>query len=437
MLIGNVLMLRKCVCFCTLIALGVPLAAAGDDFIAADSLKQAGLTKFWQLQLPLQSGQELADIYLVDDHLYCTTTDGWVFTLHAHTGVLRWLKPVTTSSYRILRPAHAFDRAVFATTTTLSLYSRLNGTGLLRRETPFPIGSPPASDGRRVFFGGVNHRFYAYDVVSGFEVWKAGTDGRITSRPALLGGLIFVASHAGDVYASNAATKVLAWRARLPGAVSADLAVDENGLYVANENNSLYLFSVTLGRVIWRARFSGPLYEPPITTLETAFQYCADDGLIAVNTGGFDVKERFRWKMPRGRTLLTVDKKSAYVLTRDQSVVVADLADGHVRHTIEAAGFSKAAPSPADGAIYIAAADGRVFCARSRTVPFVGREAIQQAMRESAGEPPPRALTEAPPSAPPRPAGDPFKSRKTGVPIGGKSKVTREFEHSGDGGGNP
>ena len=69
------------------------------------------------------------------------------------------------------------------------------------------------------------------------------------------------------------------------GPITADLAVDDNGVYVASRDHSLYLLDPAFGGLRWRARFSGPLYEPPVVTADTAFQFCAEDGLAAINTG--------------------------------------------------------------------------------------------------------------------------------------------------------
>jgi len=71
------------------VAATAALAQPGGDFLPADQLEAAGLAKFWQLRLPLEPGQRLRDVYLVDDQLYACTEDGYVFVIHAYTGTLR------------------------------------------------------------------------------------------------------------------------------------------------------------------------------------------------------------------------------------------------------------------------------------------------------------------------------------------------------------
>lgn len=411
-------------------ATGVLLSMCGislaGDFIDPASLREAGLSKFWQFALPLEPGQSLADIYLVDDALYCTTDDGFVYALDAYTGVVRWLRQITTSRYRLSSPAHAEGRAVFVTPTQLTVVDRLSGDGIMQTDLWFPAGTGAVSDGVLVYVGSVNHRYYAIDVATGLEAWKVQTQARIAARPALLDGVLYVASEDGAIRAGTALRKAYRWTTSTGSANSADLVADENGLYVACADHSLYSFDTASGALRWRARLSGPLYAPPVTTPDTVYQYCQDDGVVAINTSAQEGAERFRWKLADGRTLLTVDRESAYVLTRGETIAQVALVDGALRRSIPAAGFSLAAPSPGDGTLMLASPDGRLFCARSRSVPFLRREDLRAALtppKEPSATTQPVTTMAAPGEA----SEDFLKTRQGGAPLGGKSKVTRSF----------
>src|SRR5439155_9344016 len=122
--------------------------------------------------------------------------------------------------------------------------------------------------------------------------------------------------------------KRLQWRTTTYGTVVADLVADENGVYAANRDQSLYLLDLAFGQIRWRARFSGPLEEAPVLTPAVAFQYCPDSGLTAVNTATIGDQVRTFWSMPEGRSALTADEKTAYVLTRDEQLVEVGLFSG-------------------------------------------------------------------------------------------------------------
>ncbi|MBU0639528.1 MAG: PQQ-binding-like beta-propeller repeat protein [Planctomycetes bacterium] len=417
---------QKLALICSLLALGVSPALGEGDFIDSSALHAAGLVKYWQLPLPLQPGQELGFSYLVDDQVYAATRDGYVYAIDAQTGAIRWVKQVTTAGYPIRQPCHAGSQTVFVTPPAFFQYDRYSGQPIRGVETRFPTGSAAVSDGLRFYIGGIDQRIYAFFLDQDFEDWKARATGQIVSQPALLDRYLYFAGDDGSVYACVAADKQYYWRARRVGSITADLAASNNGIYVASRDHSLYALSPQDGGVLWRTRFSGPLYEPPVLTPEVVFQYCPDDGLAAVNAGTVGVEERVRWTLPRGRKLLTTDEKWAYLLARDESILVAKLDDGNIVHDIPAAGFTMPMPSPGVAALYLASKDGRIFCARKRGVPIVLAEEVRRASLGPAGA---GEESEATAEAAGAKAAeeDPLKSKRPGPPIGGKSKVSKEY----------
>lgn len=415
-----------------------PASAADEDYLSPSALAPAGLVKFWQLKLPLEADQRLADAYLVDDQLYLATQDGYVFAVHADTGAGRWMRRVTAGGFRIKRPAHAGNRVIFNTSTQLLVLDRYSGLALAESELGFPAGSAAVTDGVNIFLGGLNQRFYCFDVDSLFEIWKASTNGPINSAPVVKDGHLYVASNDSGVYACVAANKQFFWQTTTTGANTADLVADNIGVYVASRDLSLYFFDLRFGRIRWRARFSGPLYEPPVLTPDVAYQYCPDDGVVAVSTKTAPDEKRFRWKLPRGRKLLTVDSRHAFVLSRDQVVLVVGLKDGQIAHTIPSPGFTLPMPATKDTAIFLANPDGRIFCARQRGVPPVRRADLLKALQPPAGhDAAAHATTQ--PAGDAQPAGpEAGRPRRPIRTVGGKSKVTKQLESgSGGGGGNP
>jgi hypothetical protein len=83
-------------------------------------------------------------------------------------------------------------------------------------------------------------------------------------------------------------------------------------------------------------------------------------------------------------------------------------------------------PAASASSIFLAAPDGRVFCARPRGVPPLQREDLLAALQ------PPGSKAEAAASQPTtRPAarpGEALVTKQPGPPIGGKSKVSREYK---------
>lgn len=420
-------MWRNCACLWVLIGLLGPPVLAEGDYVPDEGLRAVNLLKTWQLRLPLDPGQRLVDVYLVDDMLYAATNDGYVFAMHAETGASRWLRQITREGFRMSRPCHAGDRVIFATPTTVLQLDQYTGEGRSKSALPFTAGTGPISDGQRYFIGGLDQRLYAYDVTNPLYGWRVIADGPIMSSPVLSEGDLIFASSEGTVYSCTADQKRFRWRATTYGSVTADLAVNEHGVYVANRDQSLYLLDPHFGRIRWRARFSGPLYEPPVLTSELAYQYCPGHGLAAVETATLHVDERLRWVLPRGRKLLTVDSGTAYVLSLDETILAVAVRDGAITHTLPAPGMTLCAPRPDRPFICVAAPDGRIFCAQPRGAPWVTRANVRSALT------PPEPTTqpaEGPTTQPVRPEPkevDRLPTSQTGPPAGGKSRVSRDF----------
>lgn len=400
------------------------MVRAQSDYVAAEPLHAAGLMKFWQLQLPLQPGEAVADLYRVDDFIYATTSTGHVFAIHANTGVIRWLQQVTTGGYHITAPVHAKGRAIFVVPSMIVQFDMLTGDPVRRINLRFPAASPPISNGKRIWFGGIDRRIYCFDPDNDYEEWKAATDSPVTARPALFGKHLICASSGGVIYTCVAANKRIVRSARSGDPISADLTVGPQGVFIASEDQSLYLLSPQFGTKIWRTRLSSPLQEPPVVTSDMAYQYSPDDGVVAIDARVDYVADRIVWKLPQGRLALTADDKYAYVQSAGGNLLVVDKLHGEVAFTVPTDGLDRGVPAPLDQSVFLAASDGRLFCARPIGAPALKAEALADAFY---GDRP-----AAPPSSQPAPpaATQPADTRRetaapTAPPIGGTSKVSK------------
>lgn len=407
----------------------VSQAAAQVDYIPAEPLHDAKLIRQWQLQLPLE-GRVVENAYFVEDHLYIATQDAWVFCVHADTGVLRWVQQVNKGGYPVWRPTHAGDRVIFTSPATIRQYDRIFGDPIREIQLRFPAGSPGISDGTHIYVGGTDRRMYCFDINWDYEIWKVGTNGIIGGTGILFGtnrGALAFPSEDGGIYACRTSDKSQLWQKKAAGPVTADLAVDENGIFVACRDQSLYLLEPSRGDARWRARFSGPLTEAPVLTKEFAYQFSVDDGLCAVATAPNVEGERIRWKLPQGRQLLTADKQSAYVLSRDSEILVVKIEDGSITHIIPAHGFGFGMPRSTDQTIHLASADGRLLCLRPSDAPPLNPASMREALqRKRPGESPASRPASAPVAEATKPVPG-LDSKSVDKPVGGKSKVSKSY----------
>lgn len=407
--------------------LAVASASAQSDFVNGEALSAVDYTKFWQIALPLRPGQRLTrDAYVVDDQIYVSTNEGFVYAIHADTGAVRWEREVTRRGFRLRQPCHIGKDVVFATPTTVLKLDRIYGEPTGISDFGFACATGVATDGSRLYVGSFNHRFYAYDVASLYEIWKATTAAPVESTPVIHGPRLFVASGDQSVSAMTARNKKLRWQSVVSGPVTADLVVDDNGVYAASRDNSLYLFDFLFGEVRWRARLSGPLDEPPVLTKDLALQYCAADGIAAIEIAIEKDDKRVRWKHANGRTALTTDARNAFIASNGALLDVVSLTDGTFLRSIPTDGFEIGIPSPKNAAIILASPDGRIFCARPKGTPLPTADQVKEAFL------PGSTATAAAPTATSKPTAEteeesPLDSSALGPAAGGKSKVSRQF----------
>jgi outer membrane protein assembly factor BamB len=409
-----------------------PLASAQSDYVESEPLHKAGLAKQWQLHLPLAGDQEILDAYLVDDQLYFGTNDGYVFAVDARSGAIRWAQGFTTGGYRLTRPAHVDIRTIIATPPSVVQYDRQYGTPIRKVDLRFPAGTGAVSDGQHMLIGGLDRRLYSFGISDDFERWKVGTDSQLVSRPVVRGEYVYFASDRGTVSACETSNKAFYWQNRSIGSVTADLVADENGVYVASRDRSLYLLDPAFGGTRWRVRLSGPLHEPPVPTKDVAYQYSQSDGLVAVETAVVGIKNRIRWKLQRGRSMLTTHENTAYVLSLDDHLLGVSIKDGSVKSDVPVPGMAHIIPTPGQSVMYLASFDGRVFAVRLRGVPLVDARSVAAALSEPVAEQGAATAPEEESPAPESKLDAGLKTTQGGPPIGGKSKVSKKF--GGDGG---
>jgi outer membrane protein assembly factor BamB len=435
-----------------ILAVWLVAAARGEDFVAPAPLDHVGLVKFWQLQVPLDAGQSVRDVYQVDDALYVCTNNGYVFAIHADTGGVRWLRQVTRLGYRVTRPCfmptvgepNSPDfrpaRVAFSTASELLVVNVATGDGVARKELAFPCGTPPVADKLGLYLGALNGRVVALDPVTLNETWRTAVDGPVSAELALADRTLYAATQNGALYSIDTPGRRFNWPepAHARGYISGGLASDPNGVYVPCQDQSLYYFGRERGRTLWRSRLAAPLDEAPIIAGANAYQYDAADGLVAQDLYAPTEDQLAQWRLERGRYVLATEPERLFVLTRDQAIAVLNRLDGKVLSTISAPGFTLGVYCPQETRLYLADANGRLFCARTKGAPL---PQAQDVMRGVIPIPPTAAPTPgtaaAPASTQPTPPTaeappvDPLASPDRGRPQGGKSTISRDWPESG------
>jgi outer membrane protein assembly factor BamB len=114
--------------------------------------------------------------------------------------------------------------------------------------------------GTTCFCGGVGGYVIAVDLVTHTELWRAPVPTQIRATPSIAGGLIYITSYDG-LYAFNAKTGAAVWNANTGGSNSS--ATVANGLvYASGADGLVRAFTADTGELLWSSgvkRYAGKI----------------------------------------------------------------------------------------------------------------------------------------------------------------------------------
>ncbi len=373
--------------------------------IDSATLRAAGLTPYWQAQLPLGAEDTIKEGHLVDEALYVISDGGSVFSLKTDAGLLRWSAKLTERDYVIYRPTHldclSADRTgpvVIPTTTETFVYDRYSGNLLQSFVPRFPVGGSAVGYDSTVFMGGSDGRFYSLlladpRIVRPYLRWEVLAGGPVTASPLLYGNrkLLF-ASQNGVVFSCSAIDKTFGWAFATGGAILGNPVVDASGVYVASFDRSLYKLHTGVGEMLWRVRFPNPLVEGPVVQAHTVYQYCRDYGVTAIDA---DTGEE-RWHVATARFFAARSRDRTILFTHDRRLLVVDQDSGEIEGSIPAAPAFTVVSNPHDDAVYLLDRAGRVLCARAESIPYLRIQQVIAARQQLNLQPLQRTRLEGP-----------------------------------------
>src|SRR5215831_6406701 len=178
--------------------------------------------------------------------VYVGSTDNNIYAIDAATGDQLW-------SYNAAAPIYQASptvaNGIVYTNSYDSLYALDAATGALRWSSGAVWGnSSPAVANGVVYIGSFDGNVYAFDAVTGDQLWSYTTGDEVQSSPAVANGVVYVGSTDGNVYALDAVTGVKLWSHTTGGVWEASPAVVNGTVYIgATDSSSVYAFGLPAG----------------------------------------------------------------------------------------------------------------------------------------------------------------------------------------------
>ncbi len=420
-------------------------AQGAPDLLPADGLSDAGLWRYWQVALPLASGESLTAIHQAEDNIYCVTNRGIIFTVHADTGVIRWAEQVVLPGGKVFAPTHRVAKdgerqVVVATSTHLRLYGVEYGDPRGSIGVTFAPNTPAVGDAERVYVGGLNGRFYCYRLADRLRIWHVRGTKPISATPRLRGEDLYFASQDGRIFACRARDKVARWDAEAETTIHGDLAVGERMVYVAGGDRHVHAFDRDTGIEIWRRQLAPTLLQGPLLAGDTLYQVGEEAGVFALAPDTGEVQWAYPQASPgtvrdgtRSLAFLARGGERVYVVDGTGGGVVLNNTSGEPIAGFEAAAADLTLANTIDETLYLASRRGVLVCVRRREAPVL-RRALPARVAVADGRAAPVATTQPAAELPKAPSpvdeiiNDPFRSRSKVPPLVGRASEVSATE---------
>ncbi|HTP11063.1 MAG TPA: PQQ-binding-like beta-propeller repeat protein [Anaerolineae bacterium] len=159
--------------------------------------------------------------------------------------------------YRTIDPYIAPKVQVIATNDTLFVSSSrglyafdTSGNIKWTYGTTLPLGNAPTIYNGTAYVGGMDHRLYAIDVLTGQARWIFEGDAGFDTNPLVVNDVIYLGSRAGTFYAINLSGQQL-WSYHAGAGIHFSAAYNNGTIYFAADDSKAYALDATTGSVKW------------------------------------------------------------------------------------------------------------------------------------------------------------------------------------------
>ncbi|MDZ3830580.1 MAG: PQQ-binding-like beta-propeller repeat protein [Sphingopyxis sp.] len=332
--------------------------------------------------------------------LYFGSDDGHIYALDTRSRALKW-KFATGGKVRS-KPAvdgdlvvaasddgylYALDRSSGAQRWRFSLESHDLHRRLPALSNPYYdfLHSSPLIHQGQIFIGSLSGTLFVIDAALGKLAWQYGTGDAIRSTPVVADGRLYFGSWDDHVYAIDLATKTLAWRTDSGGIVQSTPAIGDGKLVVGSRSAKLIALDTQSGTEAWHRKIADDSWiESSATFADDRFYVGSSDSLVVSAHAASDGRELWAfktggwtWATPRiAKGTLYIGGMSAFpyyfdgvTLTSGFFAVDAETGREKWRFVPETVagyvtGGVAVAPEIADGVVYVAALDGRLYALR-------------------------------------------------------------------------
>ena len=265
---------------------------------------------------------------LQDTVLYVGALDGSFYALNAATGKLLWETELSSGIYGSANFAElptGSAKLILVGCYDNRLYCLDANSGEQRwtYETENYINGTPATDGRRVVFGGCDGNLHIVNVADGSGTGQVSVGSYVPGSAAVADGHAYVGHYNQAVVRVDLAGQTIVWEYRAEGqggAFFSSPAIGSDRVVVGSRDEFLHCLNRETGEKLWTFRTRGNVDSSPVIAGDAVI-FGSDDGRL------------YR----------------------------VDLASGRETWTYEIGGTLTGSPAVAGGCVFIGSEDGRIY----------------------------------------------------------------------------
>ena len=337
------------------------------ELVSPELLKTGDLEVLWQNKLPIKKTESLVQLFLpvdclngeTDNRIYAISNYNYLACLDRNTGNMVFSSSLAPAGFPVVG-LDIYNGEIFSLAgNELVEMDREFGTNRSSTHLDFGETCPVVRNSSYFYLGGVDKRVHvlrADDKIHVFAV-AADNDSTITSVVADEKSVIF-ATEAGNVISFELDKPKRLWQFDAGDAVVGPIIKNAGFLFFASSDAYVYKLDTSRGKLDWKCASGAILTNSPRVTASMVYQNIGEKGLIAIdkNSG------KILWQLADGVDLLAESGQNAYVITKQNSIVIMDNKKAKQLCSVDVAKVSRYISNTTDSKIYIADECGRIAC---------------------------------------------------------------------------
>lgn len=355
---GKLVLLAVFFVFCA-VSESTAMRGISQRLVSHKLLKEAELEVLWETRLPIKRGEGLERLFILGNRVYGLSDQNFMVSLNREKGNFIFSKTIAETGFPVLGLGF-YNNGLFSIVgNNLVEVNPEYGTERSVKHLEFTAACPAARNKSYFYIAGTDRRVHTLrseDKVQVFEA-AAKNDSMVTSVVADENFVVF-ATEAGNVICIAPDRSKRLWQFNAADCIARPIVMDAESVFAASRDTNIYRLDAKTGKLVWKYQMGAMLEKGPQVTEEVVYQYARNEGLSAIDKES----KKLLWQLTEGLDLLAEAEDKAYVITKDETLVVMDNKKAKKLYSVDFSGVSRYATNVGDSKIYIADKEGRIAC---------------------------------------------------------------------------